>query len=113
MEILLETNNSKEIINFIESRLEDEFFSLIGMYECSIPEMDYWIKSEIIDRLSDSFISLTGWENKSSEWYDNLLTEDLVERISEGDVVMYVDSNDSAEYWCEDNGYEYEFVEPR
>ena len=55
---------------------------------------------------------VTGWENKYSEWYDNLLTEDLVERVGEGDVLMYVDSNDSAEYWCEDNGYDYELVEP-
>ena len=57
MEVLLETNNPKEIINLIESRLEDEFFSLTGMYECPIPEMDYWIKSEIIDRLSDHSVS--------------------------------------------------------
>jgi hypothetical protein len=55
---------------------------------------------------------VTNWENKYSEWYDNLLTEDLVERISEGDILIYVDSNDSAEYWCEDNGYDYELVEP-
>ena len=55
---------------------------------------------------------VTGWEDKSSDWYDNLLTEDLIERVGEGDVIMYVDSNDSAEYWCEDNGYDYEFVEP-
>ena len=54
---------------------------------------------------------VTGWEDKSSDWYDNLLTEDLIERVGEGDVIMYVDSNDSAEYWCEDNGYDYEFVE--
>lgn len=53
---------------------------------------------------------VTGWEDKSSDWYDNLLTEDLIERVGEGDVIMYVDSNDSAEYWCEDNGYDYEFV---
>lgn len=57
MEILLETKNPDDIINLVESILEEEFFSLIGMYECSIPEMDYWIKSEIIDRLSDSSIS--------------------------------------------------------
>ena len=54
---------------------------------------------------------VTGWEDKSSDWYDNLLTEDLIERVGEGDVIMYVDSNDSAEYWCEDNGYDYEFIE--
>jgi len=54
---------------------------------------------------------VTDWETKSSDWYDNLLTEDLVERVGEGDVVMYVDSNDSAEYWCEDNGYDYKFIE--
>ena len=54
---------------------------------------------------------VTGWEEKSSDWYDNLLTEDLIERVGEGDVIIYVDSNDSAEYWCEDNGYDYEFVE--
>ena len=55
---------------------------------------------------------VTGWEDKSSDWYDNLLTEDLIERVSEGDILMYVDSNDSAEDWCKDNGYDYEFVEP-
>ena len=55
---------------------------------------------------------VTNWETKSSDWYDNLLTEDLVERIDEGDILMYVDSNDSAKYWCEDNGYDYELVEP-
>lgn len=55
---------------------------------------------------------ITNWESKFSDCYDNLLTEDLVERIGEGDVLMYVDSNDSAEYWCEDNGYDYELVEP-
>ena len=55
---------------------------------------------------------VTDWENKYSDLYDNLLTEDLVERVGEGDVVMYVDSNDSAEYWCEDNGYDYELVGP-
>ena len=55
---------------------------------------------------------VTNWENKYSEWYDNLLTEDLVERVSEGDVLMYVSSNESAEDWCEQNGYEYELVEP-
>ena len=55
---------------------------------------------------------VTDWETKPSDWYDNLLTEDLVERISEGDVLMYVDSNESAEHWCEDNGYDYELLEP-
>ena len=54
---------------------------------------------------------VTGWETKSSTWYDNLLIEDLIERVSEGDILMYVDSNESAKYWCEDNGYEYELVE--
>ena len=56
--------------------------------------------------------NVTDWENKPSDWYDNLLTEDLIERVGEGDILMYIDSNDSAEYWCKDNGYEYEFVEP-
>ena len=55
---------------------------------------------------------VTDWETKSSDWYDNLLTEDLVERIGEGDILMYVDSNELAEYWCEDNGYDYELVKP-
>ena len=54
---------------------------------------------------------VTNWEIKPSNWYDNLLTEDLVERVGEGDILMYVDSNESAEYWCEDNGYDYELVE--
>lgn len=55
---------------------------------------------------------VTNWESKSSDWYDNLLTEDLLERVGEGDILMYVDSNDLAEDWCKDNGYNYEFVEP-
>ena len=57
---------------------------------------------------------VTNYENKSSEsgFYDNLLTEDLIERICQGDIIMYFDCNESAEYWCEDNGYEYELVEP-
>jgi len=75
MEILLETNNPKEIINLIESRLEDEFFSLIGMYECSIPEMDYWIKSEIIDRLSDSSVSFNS--DRFSQPGGNIINDDL------------------------------------
>lgn len=54
---------------------------------------------------------VTNWETKLSDWYDNLLTEDLVERVSEGDVLMYVDSNELAEEWCEDNGYKYELIE--
>lgn len=55
---------------------------------------------------------VTDWETKYSDWYDNLLTEDLVERINEGDILMYVGSNELAEEWCEDNGYEYELVKP-
>lgn len=55
---------------------------------------------------------VTDWERKPSDWHDNLLTEDLVERVSEGDILMYFDCNESAEDWCEDNGYEYELVEP-
>ena len=54
--------------------------------------------------------NVTNWESKPADWYDNLLTEDLVERVSEGDIVMYGNSNESAEDWCEDNGYDYEFV---
>jgi len=55
---------------------------------------------------------VTDWENRSSDWYENLLTEDLVERTNEGDILMYVGSNELAEEWCEDNGYDYELVEP-
>ena len=55
---------------------------------------------------------VTGWERKSSDWYDNLLTEDLLERVGQGDIIMYFDTNESAEDWCKDNGYDYEFVEP-
>ena len=53
---------------------------------------------------------VTNWETKYSDWYDNLLTEDLLERVGEGDILMYVNSNESAEDWCKDNGYEYELV---
>lgn len=55
---------------------------------------------------------VTNWERKSSDWYDSLLIEDLLERVGEGDILMYVDCNESAEDWCEDNGYDYELVEP-
>lgn len=55
---------------------------------------------------------VTNWESKHSDWYDNLLTEDLLERVSEGDILMYVSSNELAEDWCKDNGYEYELVKP-
>ena len=57
---------------------------------------------------------VTGYEDQKSEsgWYDNLLTEDLLERVGQGDIIMYFDSNGSAEDWCDENGYEYELVEP-
>lgn len=57
---------------------------------------------------------VSGFEDKPSEsgFYDNLLTEDLLERIGQGDILMYFDTNESAEEWCEDNGYDYELVEP-
>lgn len=55
---------------------------------------------------------VTGYENQMSEsgWYDNLLIEDLLERVGQGDIIMYFDTNESAEEWCEDNGYDYELV---
>ena len=57
---------------------------------------------------------VTGYENQKSEsgLYDNLLTEDLIERVGQGDIIMYFDTNESAEDWCNENGYEYELVEP-
>ena len=57
---------------------------------------------------------VSGYENQKSEsgWYDNLLTEDLLERVGQGDIIMYFDTNESAEDWCEDNWYDYELVEP-
>ena len=53
---------------------------------------------------------VTGYEELYSEYYDNLLTHDLIERVSQGDIIMYFDSEESAEDWCNDNGYEYELV---
>ena len=56
---------------------------------------------------------VTGYENQKSEsgWYrTNLLTEDLLERVGQGDIIMYFDYNESAEDWCNENGYEYELV---
>lgn len=57
---------------------------------------------------------VTDYENMKSEsgWYDNLLTEDLLERIGQGDIIMYFDTNESAEDWCNENEYDYELVEP-
>ena len=56
--------------------------------------------------------NVTGYEDKKSEsgFYDNLLTEDLIERVCQGDIIMYFDTNESAEDWCEQNGYVYELV---
>lgn len=57
---------------------------------------------------------VTNWENldADNDYYSNLLTEDLLERVGQGDVVIYFDSNESAEDWCEENEYDYELVEP-
>ena len=57
---------------------------------------------------------VTYYEDTKSEsgWYNSLLEEDLIERVSQGDIVMYFDSKESAEDWCEEHGFEYEFVEP-
>lgn len=71
MEILLETKNPDDIINLVSSILEEEFFSLIGMYECNVPEMDYWIKSKIIDRLSNSSVNFI--DDRFSEPGGNLI----------------------------------------
>lgn len=76
MEILLETENIDDIFNLVESILEEEFFSLIGMYECPIPEIDYWIKSTIIDRLSDSSINFTN--DRFSEPGGNLINDYII-----------------------------------
>ena len=38
--------------------------------------------------------------------------EILLERVSQGDIIMYFDSQDSAEEWCESHRYEYIYVEP-
>ena len=56
---------------------------------------------------------VTNWENldADNDYYSNLLTEDLIERVGEGDILMHIDSNESAEDWCKNNGYEYEFVD--
>ena len=57
---------------------------------------------------------VTGYEDRESEsgWYNSLLEEDLLERVSQGDIIIYFDTNESAEYWCEQNDYEYELVKP-
>ena len=57
---------------------------------------------------------VTNWENldADNDYYSNLLTEDLLERVGQGDIVIYFDSNESAEDWCEENEYDYELVKP-
>lgn len=57
---------------------------------------------------------VTGYEDQKSEsgYYDNLLTEDLIEIVGQGDIIMYFDTNESAEDWCNENEYEYELVKP-
>lgn len=87
MEILLKTDNPSDIINLVQGILEDEFFSLIGMYECSIPEMDYWIKSQIIDRLSDSSVSFN--TDRFSEPGGNLVDDCIRVFIKDIDVDEY------------------------
>ena len=74
-----------------------------------------WIRPDAIYIGGKAYgFDVSGFEDRPSEsgFYDNLLTEDLLERISQGDIIMYFDSQDLAEDWCKDNGYEYEFVEP-
>jgi len=57
---------------------------------------------------------VSNFETRPSEYgYDNLLTEDLIERVNQGDILMYFDSQDSAQEWCEDHQYEYIYVEPK
>lgn len=73
MEILLKTNNPSDIINLVQGILEDEFFSLTGLYDSPVPEMDYWIKSQIIDRLSDSSVSFN--TDRFSEPGGNLIND--------------------------------------
>ena len=57
---------------------------------------------------------VTNLENldADNDYYSNLLTEDLLERVGQGDIVIYFDSNESAEDWCEENEYDYELVKP-
>ena len=57
---------------------------------------------------------VTDYEDKSSEsgFYDNLLIEDLIERVGQGDIIIYFDSKESADDWCKEHDFEYEFVEP-
>jgi len=72
-----------------------------------------WIRPDAIYIGGKAYgFDVSGFEDRPSEsrFYDNLLTEDLLERVSQGDIIMYFDTNESAEDWCEDNGYEYELV---
>lgn len=73
MELLLKTTDPNQIVDLVQRILEDEFFSLTGMYECNVPEMDYWIKSEIIDRLSDSSVHFI--DDRFSEPGGNLIND--------------------------------------
>ena len=56
---------------------------------------------------------VTHYEDMKSEsgWYNSLLEEDLIERVSQGVIIMYFDTNQSAEDWCEEHNFEYELVE--
>lgn len=58
-------------------------------------------------------LDITDWEIKDSEsgWYHSLLEEDLIERVSQGDIVMYFDTSEDCEEWCEKYGFIYEFIE--
>lgn len=55
---------------------------------------------------------VTGWDEEisGSEFYVYRLGEALLEKIAQGDVLMLFDSNESAEDWCKEHGFEYELV---
>jgi hypothetical protein len=74
-----------------------------------------WIQPDTIYIGGKAYgFDVSGFEDKPSEsgFYDNLLTEDLLERVDQGDIIMYFDSRDLAEEWCESHHYEYIYVEP-
>lgn len=113
MEILLETQDVNDIYNYIQGILEEEFLSLTDLYECNVPEMDYWIKSQIIDRLSDTSIHFNN--DRFSASGGNLINDCIrifikeldtdeykyiiVENDSYIDQNPYIRSNDYKETW--------------
>ena len=104
VEILLETNKLEDVYGFIEDALQEEFLSITELYECSVPELDYWIKSNIIKRLSNIWSSFNS-ERFSTSGANIILDDYIVWQKKNEDIDDYVYKITYNEKYLELDGY--------